>query len=249
MPSMVTTMPGEDMLIDGNSAIVFDSMVAPQVTPAWFEPAFWRSSGNLRMGEGGRGGVAYVHTPAGECVLRHYRRGGAMAPWLGDRYLWRGRDRTRGFAEFRLLRELHALGLPVPRPVAARCQRAGRYYTADLITLCIAKAQTVAQYLANGTFDDVLARGVGGLIARFHRRGVFHADLNAHNILMNPGGIYLIDFDRGQMRASARGWQQSNLARLRRSLIKLGAAADGEQAFERGVWAALNDAYQKGMAA
>lgn len=237
------------MLTDGNSTIVFDAMVAPQVTAAWFEPDFWRSRQALRIGEGGRGGVAYVDTPAGECVLRHYRRGGAMAAWLGDRYLWRGRDRSRGFAEFRLLQKLHALGLPVPRAVAARCQPAGLYYTADLMTLCIAHAQTLAQHVVNDSFDAELASRVGALIARFHRRGVFHADLNAHNVLMNASGIYLIDFDHGTLRSPARGWQQANLARLRRSLVKLGAARAGEQAFDRGVWAALNDAYERGMTA
>lgn len=242
-------MPGEAILTDGDSVIVFDSMVAPQVTPAWFDLEHWRADERLRIGEGGRGGVAYVDTPAGECVLRHYRRGGAMAAWLGDRYLWSGRDRTRGFAEFRLLRELHALGLPVPRAVAARCQRAGRYYTADLMTLCIARARTLAEQVANDTFDADLAWRVGALIARFHCHGVFHADLNAHNVLMNSESLYLIDFDRGMQRVPARGWQQANLARLRRSLLKLGAARDGEQAFERGVWAALNDGYARGMAA
>lgn len=242
-------MPGEDIFADGDSAIVFDTTVAPQVTPAWFDPEFWRSGRHLRVGEGGRGGVAYLDTPAGECVLRHYRRGGAMAAWLGDRYLWHGRDRSRGFAEFRLLRELHALGLPVPRAVAARCQRIGRYYTADLMTLCIAQAQTLAQHVVNGTFEADLARRVGALIGRFHRHGVFHADLNAHNVLMNPAGMYLIDFDRGALRTPARGWRHANLARLRRSLRKLDAARTGEAAFEHGVWAVLNDAYERSMAA
>lgn len=248
MPS-AATLPGENILADGNATIVFDSIVAPQVMPAWFDSEFWYSDQRLRVGEGGRGGVAYVDTPAGECVLRHYRRGGAMAALLGDRYLWRGRDRTRGFAEFRLLRELHALGLPVPRAVAARCQRVGRYYTADLMTLCIAQAQTIAQHVANDTFDDDLAQRVGALVACFHRRGVFHADLNAHNVLMNPTGLYLIDFDRGAMRTPAHGWQQANLARLHRSLLKLGAARAGGDAFERGVWAVLSDAYERGMTA
>ncbi|MDN5923677.1 MAG: 3-deoxy-D-manno-octulosonic acid kinase [Xanthomonadales bacterium] len=241
-------MSAEDVIDDVNTAIVFDTEVAPQVTAAWFEPAFWRERQQWRVGEGGRGGVAYVDTPEAVYVLRHYRRGGAMAAWLGDRYVWQGRDRTRGFAEFRLLRDLYAMGLPVPRAVAARYQRAGRYYTADLMTQCIEQARTVAQYVIDGEFDHALARAVGALIARFHLHGVYHADLNAHNVLVNPAGLYLIDFDRGVMRTPAASWQRANLSRLRRSLIKLGAASDGEQHFERGVWTALLDGYAQGMA-
>ncbi len=40
--------------------------------------------------------------------------------------------------------------------------------------------------------------GDGRLIARFHRAGLDHADLNAHNILFDGNGHgWLIDFDRG----------------------------------------------------
>jgi 3-deoxy-D-manno-octulosonic acid kinase len=76
-------------------------------------------------------------------------------------------------------------------------------------------------------------------VARFHRAGVWHADLNAHNVLVTADGLYLIDFDRGRMRIPSPAWQQANLQRLRRSLLKLGAAAGGEAAFETVVWQPL----------
>ncbi|MEE7561082.1 3-deoxy-D-manno-octulosonic acid kinase, partial [Xanthomonas sp. Kuri4-2] len=62
----------------------------------------------------------------------------------------------------------------------------------------------------------------GRLIARFHRAGLDHADLNAHNILFdgNHQG-WLIDFDRGVLRIPATRWRERNLARLQRSLVKL----------------------------
>src|SRR6185312_24099 len=66
-----------------------------------------------------------------------------------------------------------------------------------------------------------------GVVGRFHRAGIWHADLNAHNVLVSPAGLHLIDFDRGRQRAPAAGWRLANLRRLRRSLLKLGAAAAG----------------------
>ncbi|PSD25587.1 3-deoxy-D-manno-octulosonic acid kinase, partial [Stenotrophomonas maltophilia] len=62
----------------------------------------------------------------------------------------------------------------------------------------------------------------GRLIARFHRAGLDHADLNAHNILFDGSGHgWLIDFDRGVIRIPATGWRERNLKRLLRSLVKL----------------------------
>ncbi|MBQ4853372.1 3-deoxy-D-manno-octulosonic acid kinase [Rhodanobacter sp. B2A1Ga4] len=224
---------------DAEGTILFDAEASPQVGHDWFAPDYWRERGALRMQAGGRGGVAIVATPVGECVLRHYRRGGLVAALMGDRYLWTGADRTRPFAEFRLLAEIARLELPGPAVVAARYRRHGPYYTADLITRRIADAGTLAECLAAGRLDGELAEEVGALVARFHRAGVWHADLNAHNVLVAPDGLYLIDFDRGRMRIPSVAWQQANLQRLRRSLLKLGAAADGEAAFEKGIWQPL----------
>ena len=61
--------------------------------------------------------------------------------------------------------------------------------------------------------------------------------------------MWLIDFDRGELRPPARDWQQANLARLRRSLLKLGAARDGEAQFESAMWRPLMAAYECGSAA
>jgi 3-deoxy-D-manno-octulosonic acid kinase len=230
---------------DAEGAILFDAEVSPQVGHDWFAPDYWRQRGALRTQAGGRGGVAIVATPVGECVLRHYRRGGLVAALMGDRYFWTGADRTRPFAEFRVLAEIARLELPGPPVVAARYRRHGLFYSADLITRRIAGAQTLAECLAAGRLDGELAEEVGALVARFHRAGVWHADLNAHNVLVASGALYLIDFDRGRMRIPAAGWQRANLRRLRRSLLKLGAAADGGTAFEKDIWQPLLYRYER----
>jgi 3-deoxy-D-manno-octulosonic acid kinase len=235
----------EQLREEAGAAILFDAEASPQVDERWFVPEHWRGRGALRTQAGGRGGVAVIATPAGECVLRHYRRGGLVARLLGDRYRWHGADRTRPFAEFRLLAEVARRGLPGPAPVAARYRRQGAFYTADLITRRIADARTLAECLAAGRLDATLAEAVGALVARFHREGIWHADLNAHNVLVTPAGLHLIDFDRGRIRAPAAGWRRANLQRLRRSLLKLGAAGQGEAVFDTAVWAPLQRGYER----
>ena len=63
---------------------------------------------------------------------------------------------------------------------------------------------------------------VGQLVAQFHRAGLDHADLNAHNILFDGRGRgWFIDFDQSRLRIPATAWREANLARLHRSLRKL----------------------------
>lgn len=232
-------MMHERMQQDARGAILCDAAGPPQVGDDWFAPDYWRARNALRVQAGGRGGVAIIKTPLGDCVLRHYRRGGLVRALLGDRYLWTGADRTRPFREFRLLAEIARLGLPGPLVVAARYQRQGLFYRADLITQRIAEAQTLAECLAARRLDHALAGEVGAVIGRFHRAGIWHADLNAHNILVSSAGLHLIDFDRGRQRIPAAAWQRSNLRRLRRSLFKLGAASESEAQFEQDIWQPL----------
>jgi 3-deoxy-D-manno-octulosonic acid kinase len=242
-------MMQEETLNEAGGAIVFDAALSAQVTHDWFAPAYWRERDALRVQAGGRGGVAVIDTPAGECVLRHYRRGGLVATLMGDRYLWRGAMRTRPFAEFHLLAEIERLGLPGPTPVAARYCRQGAFYTADLITRRIADAHTLAERLAAGQLDGALAEAVGTLVARFHREGIWHADLNAHNVMVSADALFLIDFDRGRKRVPQAASQQSTQHRLRRSLLKLGAAAGDESAFDRELWQPLLRGYRRTMSA
>jgi 3-deoxy-D-manno-octulosonic acid kinase len=228
--------------------ILFDAARVAQVDPGWFSPEAWAGRGLLRSQAGGRGGVAIIDSPAGEAVLRHYRRGGMVARLLGDRYLFTGRERTRSSREFRLLAELARRGLPVPPPVAARHVRHGLRYSADLITLRIPDVRTLAECVAQGAFNEALARRTGELVARFHREGVRHADLNAHNILVSVDGLFLIDFDRGTLRTPRFGWRRGNLARLKRSLVKVGAG-EGGSTFDEVLWPALQQAYDEAFRA
>ena len=227
--------------------MVFDAGLPETPTRDWFDPQWWAGRAAVDGAKGGRGSVAFLDTPVGPCVLRHYRRGGLVAPLLGDRYVWNGRIRSRGFAEFTLLAELYRRGLPVPAPITARYVRRGLYYTADLITRTIEDARTLTDIIAARRFDSALAREVGALVARFHAAGVDHADLNAHNILVADEKLWLIDFDRGEIRGTGTAWKLANLARLKRSLLKVGACDHDEAMLDREIWSPLMRGYESNL--
>jgi 3-deoxy-D-manno-octulosonic acid kinase len=86
---------------------------------------------------------------------------------------------------------------------------------------------------------------VGRVIARFHRNAVYHADLNARNILLNSAGqVFLIDFDKGRIRPRHRHrWAPSNLKRLLRSLNKC-KRLNPRLCFSEADWACLLEGYE-----
>lgn len=192
----------------------------------------------------GRGEVVFIDAGEGQWVLRHYRRGGLVGRMVSDRYAWSGAEQTRCFREWRMLARLHAQGLPVPQPVAAAFQRQGLCYRADLVTRRIAGAEPLSARLAAGAAVDW--RGIGATLARFHAAGACHADLNAHNVLLDAAGhAWLLDFDRGRFRAAGR-WKERNLARLERSLRKI-AREPGAPDFSKEGWEALLAGYGEGL--
>jgi 3-deoxy-D-manno-octulosonic acid kinase len=197
-----------------------------------FDPQFWRARGELIAAAAGRGSAWFIasrdhQSGARQWVLRHYRRGGVIARLSSDGYVWAGEDRVRAFAEWRLLDIMRQRGLPVPKPVAARYQREGPWYRCDLITERIVDAEPLSSVLARGTLAESAWRAVGAAVARLHHAGVDHADLNAHNVLLDAAGtVSVIDFDRGRLRApggagTQGSWVWRNLGRLRRSLAKI----------------------------
>jgi 3-deoxy-D-manno-octulosonic acid kinase len=226
-------------------AILFDAAQMPAADEKWFERG--SESEAAPADSGGRGSVYFLDAPFGACVLRHYRRGGLVSFFNKERYLWSGRNRTRAFREFRLLARLHEAGLPVPSPLMARYTRRGLVYQADLITRQIPGAQTLATRLAEQRLDAALAVHVGRTLAGFHAYGLWHADLNAHNLLVDVAGkVWLIDFDRCRMRKPGMNWRQSNLDRLLRSFRKLQAAKQ-LPLFETQFWHPMLAAYHRGL--
>ena len=223
---------------------------------ALFDPNFWDARGELAAVSGGRGaawfvgsaavGSAAARPTAHPWVLRHYRRGGLIARISQDRYIWSGEDRVRAFAEWRLLFYLAQRGLNVPKPVAAFYRRgglSGLTYRCDLITQRIAHAQALSAALASNALAEPVWRAIGAAIAKLHHHGVDHADLNAHNILLDGGKVSVIDFDRGRLRAPG-AWMAGNLARLQRSLAKITPGLPADR-YTPAAWQQLMAGYQE----
>ena len=142
---------GEALAPIAGGAMLYDASRLGQPDASVFDLGRWRDQAALESARGGRGTVQFVRAPGGErWVLRHYRRGGLVARFSEDSYLWTGAARTRSFREWRLLRRLREWELPVPEPVAARYVRAGLVYHADLITVELPVRRTVAQALRAG---------------------------------------------------------------------------------------------------
>ncbi|MFB9069126.1 3-deoxy-D-manno-octulosonic acid kinase [Pseudofulvimonas gallinarii] len=230
---------------EGRGEVLLAAAAVEAYRPQWFAAPAATGQGGL---QGGRGNVRVIDTDIGPLVHRGYRRGGLPRHFIRDRYLWLGADRTRSFQEFRLMRRLHALGLPVPMPVAARYQRSGLAYTADLLTCLIPDATPLAVLLADdGSGQDNTLESVARSIAAMHARQVWHADLNAHNILVDrEGRAWLIDFDRAREHVESPVQLAGNLHRLLRSLRKL--LPPQRLADVEAVWPRFIDSYRRALA-
>ena len=200
--------------------LLWNEQLRPDIQPHHFDSQQLQQQGASAT-SGGRGGSLFATVEGQEWVVRHYRRGGLIGKLNADLYLFTGLARSRVYREFKLLEQMLALGLPVPTPVAGRLCRHGLLARADLITLRVAAANDLVAHLQQRPLSAEQWQRLGQLLARFHRHGIYHADLNLRNILLDSHDqFYLIDFDRGQQRPPATSWQQANLQRLLRSCHK-----------------------------
>lgn len=201
--------------------VIYDANNIATPDDTFFDSGYWRRKNALIDASTGRGTAFAFRSGEEAYVLRHYRRGGQAQKLSRDRYLWTGLARTRAWREWHLLADMWREGLPVPRPVAARVERGSLGYRADIVTQHIPHARTLIDAVRDSGLTRHQWRAVGACIRRFHDAGVYHADLNARNILIDTHDqIFLIDFDRGKRRAPHRAWQRANLQRLKRSLEK-----------------------------
>ena len=187
-----------------------------------FTPRTWGDKAS-KVSDGGRNTAWYVSTPWGEAVLRHYHRGGLVGRFVDERYVWVSEEATRSFLEFDLLNAMHAEGLPVPRAMAAAYQRRGVTYRAAIMTERLENTVSLAQAISRaGPASIHLVAPVAAAIRQLHDAHVYHADLNAHNILVDDKQkIWLIDFDKSSRKTMTASLREQSLERLGRSLQKL----------------------------
>ncbi|WP_077755504.1 3-deoxy-D-manno-octulosonic acid kinase [Shewanella psychrophila] len=237
-------------------AIAYCVTAAQASTTEWFDVSFWQEKSAVTGSSKGRYTTWFVkpalqapqnEEPAdkeSEWVLRHYYRGGLIEKLSKDKYLFTGLHKTRAVAELALLTQLFNEGFAVPRPIAANVERSGLYYRADIIIERVEGAQDLVAKLSKEVMTDDQWQQLGHCISKFHQRGVYHADLNAKNILITDDEFYLIDFDRGEVRAPNAKWQGANLERLLRSFNKEKGKLPS-LAFTESDWQSLMKGYSK----
>ncbi|MEM7430903.1 MAG: 3-deoxy-D-manno-octulosonic acid kinase [Pseudomonadota bacterium] len=206
-----------------DGAILYDRLVISEISEEQFDPRKWLHAEPLggELGSGGRGNTMYIGNIPRQFVLRHYVRGGLIGKLISDLYVYTGADETRPFREWRMLAKMADSGLRVPRPAAARFRRRGPFYTADLITVRVPNVTPLTVWLRQSAGDETFWMNLGGGIQAFHAQGVYHADMNAHNLQIDQtGALWMLDFDRGRL-MSPGPWQQRTLQRLHRSLEKI----------------------------
>jgi 3-deoxy-D-manno-octulosonic acid kinase len=234
--------------VTGSRAIVYDADRIQQPDPGLFAPEYWKSA-NCIVGQAqGRGNALLLQTPYGPAVLRQYLRGGFAARLSRDQYLYLGLYRSRPFAEANLLARLWSLGLPVPEVLGALCTRHGMTYSGALLTLRIPDAITMADMVSDSFLPATTWISIGKCIRRFHDAGVYHADLNIRNILVDAAKkVWLLDFDRAKMVPQGSPTLASNLQRLKRSLRKDKQLSESQlEQFWDQLMAGYNDASRQG---
>lgn len=170
----------------------------------------------------GRNDACFFSWKNHDLVLKHFSRGGLIAKLFKDTYFGFRPNKTRSWLEWQLLCDLYQHDFPVPRPVVARASVKSGFYRADLITVRIPDSSTLADVIKKHPVSRSLWHEIGTCIRSFHNYGLYHADLNANNILIDSSGhVFLIDFDRCKILRSTGWWKKNNLKRLHRSLIKI----------------------------
>ncbi len=225
--------------------------ILPEFTPAVFDASYWQERGASTCSTSGRGTILRFKVNETECILRHYRRGGLMQIFSRDCFICLPFMPSRAEKEFLLLDELAKRGLPVPRPIAFAQKKHFLFCKMDIIVEALTCSENLVELLCREKLESSQWRTVGQVIRRFHDEGVYHADLNAHNILLCESDkaqaqVYLLDFDKCELRGNLRSekWKSANLARLHRSLQKE-STLHAHFHFATDDWSVLLDGYSR----
>ena len=216
----------------------------PNAEEMLFDPEYWRRRGELAEVSGGRGSAWFIASGARQWALRHFRRGGFIARLWQDSLCVGGRESSAGLRRVAAARAADRARLARAeagcRPLSAQRPRLPLRFdhAADRECRAVERARSAA---AGAACAEARWRAVGRRPSRgLHRAGVDHADLNAHNILIDAKGtVSIIDFDRGRMRGPG-AWAARNLQRLRRSLRQ-------DRALFRGIVGLADGGVRRGM--
>lgn len=195
----------------------------------------------------GRVPAHVIEAPGGPWVVRHYSRGGRIAPVLGDRYLRVASPRP--FRELLVSERARAAGIATPEIQVATVTAHGIFTRGDLATRFVESATLAEVTFGNARRPEaerVAAWEAAGRCVRdAAASGLVHADLNLRNLLVagaaDSPGILLLDLDRCRFTDSPRATDLHAMVRrlhrsARRFVERSGLPVDTElKAFDRGV--------------
>jgi 3-deoxy-D-manno-octulosonic acid kinase len=201
---------------------------AGAIVAAAIHPASRTIGGASTAGAGNRNsGFPFKLDNGTDLFIRYGRRGGLIGFLNGGLYLG---VNPRPVHELTLTAEARRRGLPVAEPIGAMVEwLAPALYRGVFITRML-QGMTLWQFVQ--TDDDTAVRTHVVEVARrtinlVHQKGLFHADLNLHNIFVSTAGesfsIVMLDLDKARLYALplAPSLRVKNLTRLRRSISKL----------------------------
>jgi len=174
----------------------------------------------------GRGGARRIVLRGGKVVfVRRYLRGGLVRHFVRDLYLLRP---PRPIRELLATETARAAGCRVPIVHAVAVEESGPFYRGWIVTSAIEGARAYIDLFSGA--DEAGRRSLlgaaGSSIRALHDAGVYHPDLNGHNLLIDADDeVAVIDFDRARLAAPGRHrLGEKGRDRFWRSLKKLTTA-------------------------
>ncbi len=206
---------------DDKQIVWYDEALLSEPPRHCFDIDYWKLQGKVTGSAQGRGTTWFIQLSNElQGALRHYRRGGLFGRFIKEHYLYTGLHRNRAYLELCLLKQLQEKQVNVPKPVAARLQKIGLVYRADIMVERIANARDLVAILEKQTLDNDVYQRIGQEVRKMHDAQVNHTDLNIHNILLDDNSIpWIIDFDKCY-KQDGDAWKEKNLERLKRSFNK-----------------------------
>jgi len=164
-------------------------------------------------------------------IIKHYEHGGLFRKITKDIFL----GSSRPFRELAILEAAGQKGIPVPEVLAASVDRIfGPFHKGEIVYKEIPDSANLLEYLKGLnerpmgekiSLKREIINSLAQAIKKMHTSGIYHADLNVKNVLIQNRGeaprIYLVDFDCSKIKKNlSLRVRIKNLARFNRSCEK-----------------------------
>jgi 3-deoxy-D-manno-octulosonic acid kinase len=182
----------------------------------------------VEAGEGNRGSAYRIYLGDGlELFARRGRRGGLIGSILSEVYVG---ITPRPLIELAVTVEAMRRGIPVAEPMGAMIEWLSPVLYRGFFLTRAVRGMTLWEFLKTDDDPTVRTHVLGqarAAIDTMHDKGLFHADLNLHNLLVTQArdsfSVVVIDLDKSRLFDAplSAAMRRANSARLMRSARKL----------------------------